>query len=117
LVFEKRAVGARNKVVVGQVAQAWRTARNRAAADMAQAGASAASVAASVDNGAVKASGNSNLDLNLPQSQESDVGNSDQTTVVELEVPLEQLSPLERLREAKRRARVDGASQDQGPPT
>ena len=117
LVFEKRAVGARNKVVVGQVAQAWRTARNRAAADMAQAGASAASVAARVDNGAVKASGNSNLDLNLPQSQESDVGNSDQTTVVELEVPLEQLSPLERLREAKRRARVDGASKNQGPPT
>ena len=84
---------------------------------MAQAGASAGSVTGRVENGAVKDRGNSNLDLNLPQSQESEVDNSDQTTVVELEVPLEQLSPLERLREAKRRARVDGASQNQGPPT
>ncbi len=115
LVFEKRAAGAGNKVVVGQVAQAWKKARQRAAQDMPLDDKSAALVTASANGGGAKVGTKSNLDLNSQHALDSEVGNSQQATGVELEVPLDQLPPLERLREAKRRARAADASRNQEP--
>ena len=115
LVFEKRAAGDGNKVVVGQVAQAWKKARQRAAQDMPLDDKSVASVTASAKGGGAKVGTKSNLDLNSQQALDSEVGNSQQATGVELEVPLDQLPPLERLREAKRRARAADASRHQEP--
>jgi len=115
LVFEKRAAGAGNKVVVGQVAQAWKKARQRAAQDMPLDDKSVALVTASAKGGGAKVGTKSNLDLNSQHALDSEVGNSQQATGVELEVPLDQLPPLERLREAKRRARAADASRHQEP--
>ena len=115
LVFQKRAAGAGNKVVVGQVAQAWKKARQRAAQDMQPVGAGAALVTASANGGAKKTRATSNIDMNSPQALDNEVENSGQAAGVELEVPLDQLPPLERLREAKRRARAADASGHQEP--
>ncbi len=76
---------------------------------------SAALVTASANGGGAKVGTKSNLDLNSQQALDSEVGNSQQATGVELEVPLDQLPPLERLREAKRRARAADASGHQEP--
>ena len=115
LVFQKRAAGAGNKVVVGQVAQAWKKARQRAAQDMQHVGAAAVLVTASANGGAKKARATSNIDMNSPQALDNEVENSGKAAGVELEVPLDQLPPLERLREAKRRARAADASGHQEP--
>ena len=115
LVFQKRAAGAGNKVVVGQVAQAWKKARQRAAQDMPRVGAAAVLVTASANGGAKKARATSNIDMNSPQALDNEVENSGKAAGVELEVPLDQLPPLERLREAKRRARAADASGHQEP--
>ena len=115
LVFEKRAAGAGNKVVVGQVAQAWKKARQRAAQDMPLDDKSAALVTANANGGGAKVDTKSIMDLNSQQALDSEVGKSQQATGIELEVPLDQLPPLERLREAKRRARAADASRHQEP--
>ena len=115
LVFEKRAAGDGNKVVVGQVAQAWKKARQRAAQDMPLDDKSAALVTASANGGGAKVGTKSMIDLNSQQALDSEVGKSQQATGIELEVPLDQLPPLERLREAKRRARAADASRHQEP--
>ena len=115
LVFEKRAAGDGNKVVVGQVAQAWKKARQRAAQDMPRVGAAAVLVTASANGGAKKARATSNIDMNSPQALDNEVENSGKAAGVEMEVPLDQLPPLERLREAKRRARAADASGHQEP--
>ena len=115
LVFQKRAAGAGNKVVVGQVAQAWKKARQRAAQDMQPVSAATVFVTASTNGGSKKARATSNIDMNSPQALDNEVENSGQAAGVELEVPLDQLPPLERLREAKRRARAADASGHQEP--
>ncbi len=115
LVFEKRAANTTVKVNVGQMAQAWKTARQRAADNMSHTGVSvAASVA--VDQGVAKnARGIAEVDLNSSRSLNANGDRSMDSSISGAEIPLDQLPPLERLREAKRRARVDRDSDTQEP--
>ena len=115
LVFEKRAANTTVKVNVGQVAQAWKTARQRAADNMSHTGVSISS-SVSADEGVVKsARGIAEVDLNSSGLLNEDGEHSLEASTSGAEIPLEQLPPLERLREAKRRARVDRDSDTQEP--
>ena len=87
----------------------------RAALDMQPVSAATVFVTASTNGGSKKARATSNIDMNSPQALDNEVENSGQAAGVELEVPLDQLPPLERLREAKRRARAADASGHQEP--
>ncbi|MCE9619024.1 MAG: VWA domain-containing protein [Planctomycetes bacterium] len=100
LVFEKRSASADAKVVVGQVAQAWKTARQRAAGETARASAPVAAPRVAPQRAAAPASV-VELDEPIPEAP---------VATREPEIPLDQLSPLERLREAKRRAQDQGGS-------
>jgi hypothetical protein len=115
LVFEKRAANTTVKVNVGQVAQAWRTARQRAADNMSNTGLSRSSSVVLDQGVASNVRGNAEVDLNSSGPLNSDDDRSMDSSISGAEIPLEQLPPLERLREAKRRARVDRDSDTKEP--
>jgi hypothetical protein len=115
LVFEKRAANTTVKVNVGQMAQAWKTARQRAADNMSHTGVSVAPSVA-VDQGVARnARGIAEVDLNSSGPLNANGDRSMDSSISGAEIPLEQLPPLERLRKAKRRARADRDSDTQEP--
>ena len=104
LVFQKRTHAESAKVVVGQVAQAWKKSKVRAADEMSQ---------TAPVNTTAGASGRAHA----PSSTSAVESVRTPSAVLDSqpnEVSLEQLSPLERLREARRRARTtdDAHNQD-----
>ena len=69
-----------------------------------------------VDQGVARnARGNVEVDLNSSGPLNANGDRSMNSSISGTEIPLEQLPPLERLREAKRRARVDRDSDTQEP--
>jgi hypothetical protein len=69
-----------------------------------------------VDQGVAKnARGIAEVDLNSSRSLNANGDRSMDSSISGAEIPLDQLPPLERLREAKRRARVDRDSDTQEP--
>ena len=111
LVFQKRTANETTKVVVGQVGQAWKTARIRAADDMSQADLAKASIQARDRNAAANSTSAVNSTINPLEAQVDPINDSS------TQDSLEQLSPLERLREAKRRARAADDATNQDDPT
>ncbi len=109
LVFTKRDAGEPTKVIVGQMGQAWQAARKRAADGLSQPNGLTAINSPRNQGGATLANGPALQDLHESNSVDTQAS----TTIVE--VPLDQLPPLERLREAKRRARQGDDSRPQEP--
>jgi Ca-activated chloride channel family protein len=114
LVFQKRTANETTKVVVGQVGQAWKTARIRAADDMSQTEAAKATFQAHDRSGAANSIAAMNSTINPLDAQVDPINDSSTRAPQD---SLEQLSPLERLREAKRRARAADDATNQDDPT